>query len=326
MSDNLPAPIHVLSRKTRHFFHLVSNIRPIVWIGLYICITPIFALIYYWLPDSQFRIPEGAGTDYGSWLYYSIVTITTLGFGDYTPAHGWAQMVTAIEVMCGLVFLGLFLNAVGSMKSEIDVESEIEKQRQVHLSMEKDKLLKMIPSVLHSLNVFLSYCYAVTTPAAKRKDEEARFNPDFSFNDLSDMFKPSGLPFDRTRLPAVNRLLHSASQTSLCLDSLQTRVDMTLWPEIVGDCFGFVANYQMFSATDALADKPAKEIKGVKAQTEKEAEQELSEKIAGWSGALEFKDNPELQSIGELYYFIKENADFAVKLEASITKIANAIE
>ena len=112
MSDNLPAPIHVLSRKTRHFFHLVSNIRPIVWIGLYICITPIFALIYYWSPDSQFRIPEGAGTDYGSWLYYSIVTITTLGFGDYTPAHGWAQMVTAIEVMCGPVFLGLFLNAV----------------------------------------------------------------------------------------------------------------------------------------------------------------------------------------------------------------------
>ena len=98
------------SDKVRHFFHVVSNIRPIVWIGIYVCITPIFALIYWALPDGQFRIPDNAGTDYGSWLYYSIVTITTLGFGDYTPAHGWAQAVTAIEVMCGLIFLGFFLN------------------------------------------------------------------------------------------------------------------------------------------------------------------------------------------------------------------------
>ena len=103
-----------ISNRVRHFFHVVSNIRPIVWIGLYVVVTPVFALIYMALPDWQFRIPDGAGTDFGSWLYYSIVTITTLGFGDYTPAHGWAQAVTAVEVMCGLIFLGLFLNAVGN--------------------------------------------------------------------------------------------------------------------------------------------------------------------------------------------------------------------
>lgn len=102
------ATLQNLSNKTRHFFHVVSNIRPIIWIGSYVLITPIFALIYWALPDSQFRIPEGAGTDFGSWFYYSIVTITTLGFGDYTPAHGWAQAVTAVEVTCGLVFLGFF--------------------------------------------------------------------------------------------------------------------------------------------------------------------------------------------------------------------------
>ena len=103
------------SNRIRHFFHVISNVRPIIWIGSYIALMPVFALIYWALPDTQFRIPDGAGTDFGSWLYYSIVTITTLGFGDYTPAHGWAQAVTAIEVMCGLTILGFFLNAVGSM-------------------------------------------------------------------------------------------------------------------------------------------------------------------------------------------------------------------
>ena len=215
---------HTASNRLRHFFHVVSNVRPIVWIGSYVAITPIFALIYWALPDTQFRIPDGSGTDFGSWLYYSIVTITTLGFGDYTPAHGWAQAVTAIEVMCGLVLLGFFLNAVGSMKSELDVDAEIEKQQQAHQAVETDKLKRQIPSVLHRLNIFLSYCYAVTTPASQRGSDENTYNPDFTVADMRDMFNNSGLPVDRSHKPAVQRLIASADHTSLLLDSLQSRV------------------------------------------------------------------------------------------------------
>lgn len=322
MSDSATTPGYV-SRKVRHFFHTVSNIRPIVWIGLYICVTPIFALIYWWLPDSQFRIPDGAGTDYGSWLYYSIVTITTLGFGDYTPAHGWAQAVTAIEVMCGLVSLGFFLNAVGSMKSEIDVESEIEKQRLAHKQLQKEKLIKCAPSVLHNLNVFLSYCYAVTTPLSKRNGESAEYNPDFTFNDLSDLLRPSELPSDRTRLPAVVRLMHIARQTSLCLDSLQNKVDLSLWPDILEESFGFVANFEMFASADILLEKPQAIFDSHPKGDADVAGKDFSTKIADWKGPLEFKDHPDLQIVGELYYFIKENGDFATKLETALTRIAN---
>lgn len=312
------------SRKLKHFFHVVSNIRPIVWIGLYICLMPIFALIYWWLPDGQFRIPDGGGTDFGSWLYYSIVTITTLGFGDYTPAHGWAQAVTAIEVMCGLVFLGFFLNAVGSMKSEIDVESEIEKQRLAHEQLEKDKLLKSIPPVLHNLNVFLAYCYAVTTPLSKRNDESVSYNPDFTFNDLCDLLQPSGLPSDRTHLPAVVRLMHTSRQTSLALDALQTKIDLSLWPDVLEDCFGFVANFEMFSSVDILLEKPSAMFDSHPKAEVSDAEKAFSQKIADWKGPLEFKEHSDLQIIGELYYFIKENAGFATKLETALTKIANS--
>ncbi|MDE7468269.1 MAG: potassium channel family protein [Muribaculaceae bacterium] len=302
--------LHYLSRKIRHYFHVVSNIRPIVWIGLYIVLVPIFAVIYYLLPDGQFRIPDGGGVDFGSWLYYSIVTITTLGFGDYTPMHGLAQCVTAIEVMCGLIFLGFFLNAVGSMKSEIDVESEVEKQNMLHARQEGDKLQKNIPSILHTINQYLAYCYAVTTPEAQRADD-VKFNPDFTFNDMADMFKRSDLPTDRTNLPAVTRLMHSANQTSLALDGLQGRVDLTLWPEVLEDCFGFVADNQMFSAQDELITKEADDASL------------LSKEIASWSGDLDFSKHPELQSIGELYFFIKKTSTYALDLEKRLTEIAN---
>lgn len=314
---------NTLSDKIRHFFHVVSNVRPIYWICLYIVLTPIFALIYWGLPDGQFRIPDGAGTDYGSWLYYSIVTITTLGFGDYTPAHAWAQSVTAVEVMCGLIILGLFLNAVGAMKSEIDVESELEKQRRLHTSQEKEKLVKTAPSILHNINTFLAYCYAVTTPIARRTDEGGSFNPDFSFSDMADLYKPSGLATDNSTRPAVDRLIKSASRTSLFLDSLEGRIDMTLWPELMEDCFSFVANYQLFASADLFEHHPSETTK--KDEETPDAEKRISEKIASMDANHE-SANHEMAPYIELYDFIKENGQLALKIEVAVTRIASEKE
>lgn len=296
-----------LSDQLRHFFHVVSNIRPIVWIGLYIALIPVYALVYWWLPDGQFRIPDGAGTDFGSWLYYSIVSITTLGFGDYTPSHGLAQFVTALEVMCGLIILGLFLNAVGSMKSEIDVESEIEKQRRLHQASEKDKLTNNVPILLHKLNQFIAYCYAVTTPADKRSaDPSSQFNEDFTFSDLADLDKPSDLPFDHSGQSAVNALIRSGASTALYLDSLQNRIDLTLWPELLEDCFAFVAKYQMFSSSDSsLAANP-----------------EASAEIKAWEGHPGTPTGQAMQPYVELYNYIKEAVPLVRKIESAATTIS----
>lgn len=187
---------------------------------MYLCLIPIFALIYHWLPDGQFRIPDAGGVDYGSWLYYSIVTITTLGFGDYTPCGAGAQAVTAVEVGLGLAIMGFFLNAVGSMKSEIDVDAEIEKQQRLHQANEKGKLLLSIPLVIHNINLYIEKC-GVTNLSVH--------------SELTDILK-------------------AGSKTALCIDSLQNRVDLTLWPPLLENCFSFVAEYQMFSAEDPMAE------------------------------------------------------------------------
>lgn len=311
-----------ISMKTSHFFHVVSNIRPIVWIGAYVVVMPIFAFIFWALPDSQFRIPDGASTDYWSWLYYSIVTETTLGFGDYTPAHVWAQIFTAVEVMLGLVLIGFFLNAVGSMKSEIDVESEVEKQKRTHAALEREKLTLSIPSLMHSIDTFLAYCYAVTTPAAKRI-AGGTYNPDFTFSDMQDMFQPSGLSFDKTGIPAVSRLVRSAAQTSFALDSLQNKVDLTLWPEVLESCFAFVADFQMFSSADSLTGKASDLIGGgVSADGETGARQKLQKEIAGFKGEPGNEADSELQPMVELYSYIKESAGKAMHLKQQLEAIA----
>ena len=150
---------------------------------------------------------------------------TTALFGDYTPAHGMAQAVTAIEVMCGLVILGFFLNAVGSMKSEIEVESELEKQRILHHESEKSKLVKNAPMVIHSLNMFLTYGYALTTPLDKRESSPKTFSPDFKITGSKTLSRqcighiaPARLSFGEDRpepmARACRRLLRFCRQLS----------------------------------------------------------------------------------------------------------------
>ena len=56
------------------------------------------------------------GVDYGkhptylSPLYYSVVTLTTLGYGDVVPASASGQLVAMIEVITGYIMLGGLLS------------------------------------------------------------------------------------------------------------------------------------------------------------------------------------------------------------------------
>ncbi|WP_316200916.1 MULTISPECIES: potassium channel family protein [unclassified Bradyrhizobium] len=45
-------------------------------------------------------------------IYFSVVVITTLGFGDIVPMTPFARMLVAIEAILGTVLLGLMFNAI----------------------------------------------------------------------------------------------------------------------------------------------------------------------------------------------------------------------
>jgi hypothetical protein len=57
------------------------------------------------------------GGSSGSWLtpfYHSVVTYTTLGFGDITPRHWFGEMLVIIEVILGYTTLGLVLSILAN--------------------------------------------------------------------------------------------------------------------------------------------------------------------------------------------------------------------
>lgn len=107
--SNLPS-LRSQSIKDKLFFSLSivttkawSSYASLAVTGL--VINLLFALMFY-IDHSAFN---GLDNNYFSAFYYSVVTFTTLGYGDITPQGGWARFLVLIEVVLGYVTLGVFV-------------------------------------------------------------------------------------------------------------------------------------------------------------------------------------------------------------------------
>jgi hypothetical protein len=90
----------------RIFRHPVINVETILGaIDAYLLLGISFAAVYGALDgiDPHF-FKTGAATGV-QFLYFSFVVITTLGFGDFTPAHDVGRVVVSLEALLGQLFL-----------------------------------------------------------------------------------------------------------------------------------------------------------------------------------------------------------------------------
>ncbi len=83
----------------------------ILWAGWSVSIALIFGFIYWWrfgCDSIAFNVDKLNGIQPGflDYLYYSVVTFTTLGFGDIVPLTVPARIVVGLEVVLGYVMLG----------------------------------------------------------------------------------------------------------------------------------------------------------------------------------------------------------------------------
>ena len=72
----------------------------------YVLLGLMFAFIYLAVADlgGPFFAQPGPH-DQGEYLYFSFVALTTLGFGDLSPAVGLPQTLTVLEALLGQIFL-----------------------------------------------------------------------------------------------------------------------------------------------------------------------------------------------------------------------------
>jgi hypothetical protein len=64
-----------------------------------------FAGCYCFLPNAAARTHN----DFGTALYYSMVTFTTLGYGDISQPTKFLQLLSGFEALCGMSFWGILI-------------------------------------------------------------------------------------------------------------------------------------------------------------------------------------------------------------------------
>ena len=87
---------------------------PWTWLLWSVIITSAFAGKFLHLGPDSFEYTASLGWDFSTTLYYSVVTFTTLGFGDVTPLTQCAAWCVMAEVILGYVMLGGLISFLAS--------------------------------------------------------------------------------------------------------------------------------------------------------------------------------------------------------------------
>ncbi len=122
LKHNIDHTVDPRARKFRRFWFrawsLIDYGRSLAKPAVYaLVLAGVFGTIYWLDMVLGWGLMDYSGTA-ESWLtpfYYSIVTYTTLGFGDITPKHWLGEVIVVIEVILGYTTLGLLLSILANM-------------------------------------------------------------------------------------------------------------------------------------------------------------------------------------------------------------------
>lgn len=108
-------------------------------------------------------------------LYFSVVTVTTLGFGDITPNLSSRSLLISVvvQVVLGVLNIGIFLNSI-SNKISLNKEKELKDRAEALNKKQVSKVLTILkPIIINQLST-LSDIYKSTSEDASGKEFKIR--------------------------------------------------------------------------------------------------------------------------------------------------------
>lgn len=86
-------------------------------IAAYLLLGLAWAAAYSWMAlhdPSAFNGASAGGSH--QWTYYSLVTLTTMGYGDITPVHPAARSLAVAEALTGQLYVGIMIARLVSLE------------------------------------------------------------------------------------------------------------------------------------------------------------------------------------------------------------------
>ncbi len=290
--------------------------KPSAYAAAYVGLIPAFAAIYSYAPRMSLDYSKTEGSFWAN-LYYSVVTINTLGYGDIVSKNTETQIVTATESILGVVLIGLFLNSIAQHISNKSSMEEKEAQEIKRITSEALKLQNVNKIVELNIQYYLMYTIPVTTPISKRKDQDT-VNENFTFNDMQDLYGPSLKLTDSHFQPAIYYYYHHQDNLINSIKELIYHVDLQLWPDLEALCLDLLRKCKELDFSEYIKGQPNTRF-GDKKGSEFDVEM-----IKTHEGDVKFLQSNAINAYVALYWLIKSNIAIIKQYREQVTGIVSA--
>ncbi|EHU1211623.1 potassium channel family protein [Acinetobacter baumannii] len=188
-------------------FKALGSIHPLKIGMIYLLLIVISALLLYLCPE--FKLTSTTVSDPNSLtssLYFTFVTITTLGYGDILPNNELTRILVIFLSFGGVVLTGLFLNSLAHTISKITQVEDENKMRREKFDEDVRRFLDISILLTQNFDDFKFSATSLITPLSKYNpsiDTSPLMNFKFNINDLCDLFKLNGLrrfPLSKTKI------------------------------------------------------------------------------------------------------------------------------
>ena len=256
-----------------------------------VAIIVVFALIYCGI-SSSIKNVDG----FGSALYFSIVTITTLGFGEMYPEDGFARTMVCLEVLAGVVFVGVFLNSIAQAQTQ-----------RLRYSNEKAKLRQHYLLLSKLFERYLQAAFCVVTPKEKRVSpaDVLTYKFEFAFNDMADLDDSISGFFD------IHDRLYQELRHTVDI------IDLSYWPLLEADIHHFIRQCNDFTYKDVILTNTLIAPSGDPSQSRPVF---ISKLIHDHAGEFSMEPKDEKTPYAVLYNMLKENTILVQNIAVRMAK------
>jgi len=269
------------------------NLTPSVYGYIYLFTIPFYALLYYLFPhtlNEDISIIDS--------IYFSTITITTLGYGDLSPITDLGKILTASESIVGITLIGLFLNALSRVRIEELRLKDKKKERERYkckqlakLNGHKNIILPLLVNYKKSVNELTNI------------EDLKEYNKNFLFSDMFQLYDNISIASESFKKSEVKYYFETLIDLNQEITSLIKSVDLRLFPSLEKDCLILLNNTHSFDYSDFI----------IKSKNTKVGDESIStvvkEKIKEFKGEprIDSSLDPVLEPYVALYFQVKNN-------------------
>lgn len=114
--------------------------------------------------EAERDLPDASITNYGDAIWWAIVTITTVGYGDYTPVSAVGRVITVALMLGGIALIGVITATLASWITDRVADSNQQNEDYTHAKLQHlEQLILELRAELHktaATNQALQNCEA----------------------------------------------------------------------------------------------------------------------------------------------------------------------